>query len=105
MSILALSVVQQSGLPVLRSCQFSPVHTALLLGHWFLLSHCHTAQGRSCGASHKLLGLSDADRFACGEAQTMSHSVNDCPQVKIDDGLRRLCMVDRRGSSRLADIL
>ena len=45
--------------------------------------------------SRKLWGSWDNDWCARGEAQTMSHIVNDCPQTKFDVSLHQLHMADK----------
>jgi hypothetical protein len=60
---------------------------------WSLLNRFRTAQGH-CGACLKKWSLQDNDLCACGEIQTMSHIVDNCPQTKLDGGLRQLHSAD-----------
>jgi len=60
---------------------------------WSLVNRFHTVQDH-CAACRKLRWLSDGDRCACGETQTISRTVNSRSLTKINAGLHRLHMDD-----------
>ena len=66
---------------------------ALPQQQWSLLNHFRTRQDH-CSASKKKLKLSDSDQCSCGETQTMSHTVESCPQTRLHGGLSNLHSAD-----------
>ena len=66
---------------------------ALPRQQWPLLNRFRTGQGH-CGACKKKWKLSDSDQCSCGEAQTMSHIVESCPQTRLHSDLSKLHSAD-----------
>ena len=50
-----------------------------------MLNHFRTGQGLCAVNLHKW-GLVSCDKCGCGTVQTMSHTVNKCPVIKLHDG-------------------
>ena len=66
---------------------------ALPRQQWSLPNRFHTGQGH-CGACKKKWKLSDSDQCSCGETQTMTHTVESCPQTRLHGGLSKLHSAD-----------
>jgi len=56
---------------------------------WCLLNRFQSGTGR-CAASLHQWGYTDSPLCICGDTQSMSHIVNDCPVNKFDGGLLEL---------------
>jgi len=56
---------------------------------WCLLNRFRSGTGR-CAASLHQWGYTDSPLCICGDTQSMSHIVNDCPVNKFDGGLLEL---------------
>jgi len=54
---------------------------------WTLLNRFRTGHG-TCIASLHHWGLALSDLCQCGQRQTMTHIIDDCPQTKFDGGWR-----------------
>jgi hypothetical protein len=61
---------------------------------WSLLNRFRTGQGH-CRANHKRWGLAMNDLCDCGQIQTMSHIVDDCPLTRYPGGLQALHTADK----------
>ena len=56
---------------------------------WSLLNRFRAEQGH-CSACRRKRRLTDTDLCPCGETQTMSHTVESCPLIKLNGGLSQL---------------
>jgi hypothetical protein len=60
---------------------------------WALLNRFRTSQGR-CAANLAIWGQRDDPLCSCGQPQTMTHIVDECPLTKFIGGLRVLHTAD-----------
>ena len=60
---------------------------------WVLLNRYRTGHGR-CAATLHDWGIGSSPSCVCGERQTMSHMVNDCPITSFPGGLAALHTAD-----------
>jgi len=60
---------------------------------WTLLNRFRTGHG-TCRASLHRWGMAQSDLCQCGQRQTMTHIIDDCPQTKFAGGLEALHEAD-----------